>query len=75
MLRTSGTFPVQYQMYGIPDQLTIEYEMDILFDTGGLVSGASSASVSFSGSSKIITVTINAPLDGTAWDVYVGCPT
>ena len=74
MLRTSGTFPVEYQMYGIPDQLTIEYEMDILYDTGGLVSDYGSASVNFSGSSKIITVTINAPLDGTAWDVYVGCP-
>ncbi|KAL3761167.1 hypothetical protein ACHAWU_000262 [Discostella pseudostelligera] len=74
MLRTSGTFPFWYEMYGIPDQLTIEYEGQVIFDTGGLVSGYLSSSASFNGSSKIITVTINAPLDGTAWDVYVGCP-
>jgi hypothetical protein len=74
MLRTSGSFPFWYNMYGIPDQLTIEYEGQVIFDTGGLVSGYLSSSASFNGSSKIITVTINAPLDGTAWDVYVGCP-
>ena len=73
MLRKSGTFPVQYQMYGIPDQLSIKYEGLLMLDTG-LVSGDGSASVFFNGTSKIITVTINAPLPGTAWDVSVGCP-
>jgi hypothetical protein len=60
-------------MYGIPDQLSIKYEGLLMLDTG-LVSGDGSASVFFNGTSKIITVTINAPLPGTAWDVSVGCP-
>lgn len=74
MLRTSGTFQVDYQMYVIQDQLTIKYQGNTIFDTGGLVSGGGTASVSFSGTSSIITVIINAPEVGTAWDVYVGCP-
>ena len=74
MLRPSGTFPVSYEMYTVPDGLSIEYEGNIIFSTGGLVSGSSSANVNFDGTSTIVTVTIDAPLDGTAWDVFVGCP-
>ncbi len=74
MLRPSGTFPVSYQMYTIPDSLSIEYEGNTIFSTGGLVSGSNSANVFFSGTSTIIQVTIDAPLDGTVWDVFVGCP-
>jgi hypothetical protein len=75
LLRSSGVFPVSYNMYTIPDQLIITYEGQTIFDTGGLVSGSLSTTVSFSGTSTIIQVTINAPQDGTAWDVFVGCPT
>ena len=70
---TSGTFHVDYQMYGIKDQLIISYEGETIYDTG-LVSGEGSFSVSFSGSSTIVTVTMNAPEEGTEWDVTVGCP-
>ena len=74
LLRQSGTFPVTYEMYSIPDQLYIDYQGTRIFDTGGLVSGSGRANVVFSGTSTIITVTINAPNSGTAWDVFVGCP-
>ena len=74
MLRSSGTFTVDYQMYGIPDQLFIEYEGTRIFDTGGLVSGGAASRVTYSGSSTRIKVTINAPNVGTAWDIFVGCP-
>jgi hypothetical protein len=74
MLRPSGTFPVSYQMYGIPDSLSIEYEGNTIFNTDGLVSGSNSANVNFNGTSTIVQVTIDAPLSGTAWDVFVGCP-
>lgn len=70
----NGTFPVSYQMYTIPDQLYIEYEGQRIFDTGGLVSDSGAADVTYSGTSTIIQVTINAPNSGTAWDVFVGCP-
>lgn len=74
MLRKSGTFPVEYEMYTIPDELTITYEGATIFSTGGLVSGSKSQSVSFSGESTIIIVTINAPQSGTEWDIFIGCP-
>jgi hypothetical protein len=74
LLKTSGTFPVSYQMYTIPDELTIVYEGQQIFSTGGLVSGGTTANVNFAGASTKIQVTINAPNSGTAWDVFVGCP-
>ena len=74
LLRQSGTFPVSYQMYQIPDQLYIDYQGTRIFDTGGLVSGSARANVTFSGTSTIISVTIYAPNSGTVWDVFVGCP-
>jgi hypothetical protein len=74
LLEISGTFPVSYEMYTIPDELSIVYEGKTIYSTGGLVSGGSSVAVSYSGSTTIIEVTINAPLDNTAWDVFVGCP-
>jgi hypothetical protein len=70
----SGTFPISYEMYSIPDQLYIEYEGKRIFDTGGLVSGSRNVDVTYSGTSKTIKVTINAPNSGTAWDVSIGCP-
>jgi hypothetical protein len=47
LLRNQGQFPVRYQMVDIPDQLTIFYENNVIFDTGGLVSGGRSFNVSF----------------------------
>ena len=73
MLQTSGTFHVDYEMYDVKDQLIITYEGETIYDTG-LVSGNGSEDVSFSGSSTIVTVTMNAPEEGTEWDVTVGCP-
>jgi hypothetical protein len=74
LLRSSGSFPVTYQMYTVPDQLYITYEGSRIFDTGGLVSGSRSLNVTFNGTSTIIEATINAPISGTAWDVFIGCP-
>lgn len=74
LLEMSGTFPVSYEMYNIPDELSIVYEGNTIFSTGGLVSGGSSTSVTYSGTTTIVEVTVNAPLDDTAWDIFVGCP-
>jgi hypothetical protein len=74
LLASSGTFPMSYSMFDIPDQLYIEYEGTRIFDTDDLVSGGASVNVSFSGSSTLISVTIFAPRDGTIWNVFIGCP-
>jgi hypothetical protein len=75
LLRLSGKFEVTYDMFTVPDELTITYEGNDIFSTGGLVAGARTTTVSYAGNSTVIQVTINAPLDGTQWDVFVGCPT
>jgi hypothetical protein len=74
LLKASGTFPVSYEMYQIPDQLYITYEGTRIFDTGGLVSGSRKVNVTYSGSSTLILVTLFAPNSGTAWDISIGCP-
>ena len=75
MLWASGIFLVTWQMYENPDRLTIEYEGKVIFDTGGLVSWAGSEDVKFGpGSSTTIKVIINAPNEGTEWDLTVNCP-
>ncbi|KAL3761160.1 hypothetical protein ACHAWU_000255 [Discostella pseudostelligera] len=75
MGKTSGTFHLRYNMYEEPDWLTIDYEDEFIFNTGGTVSGEFSTDVDFGpGSSTIITVTILAADEGTAWDVEVACP-
>jgi hypothetical protein len=73
MLRTSGTFPVTYQMYGDPDQLVIDYEGTRIFDTGSPGPGSGTANVRFAGRSSLIKVIIARNTD-SAWDVDVGCP-
>ena len=71
---SSGTFTVSYEMYSIPDRLIVEYEGKIIFDTGTLVSGSRTVAVSYSGTSTLVQVEIDAPNDATAWDVTVNCP-
>ena len=73
VLKSSGTFPVFYQMYTNPDELTILYEGGVIFSTGGLVSGSRRVNVAFRGTAKIIEAIVNAPNAGTAWDVDIGC--
>ena len=72
--KTSGSFPVSYNMFSIPDGLDIFYEGQTIFSTNGLVSGSKSVTVTYSGSSTFVKVRISAPNPGTAWDLSVGCP-
>ena len=71
-----GDFAFSYDMFGIPDAMKIEdADGSVLFTTNGLVSGAAFGIATlreFSGST-IVTVTIDAPNDGTAWDVFIDC--
>lgn len=75
----TGPFEVTYNMFTIPDGLDVTYGADgqgqSLFSTRGLVSGRRTASGDMpDGNSDIVTVVVNAPEDGTAWDVFIGCP-
>lgn len=69
-----GTFTVDYDFFGVPDQMTIYYEGVQLFDTG-LVSGAGRLNLSYGpGTSTQIEIRMNAngnPSTNTAWNYSV----
>jgi hypothetical protein len=71
---TSGTFTFTYDAFTVPDRFQVLYEGQPLLDTG-FVSGASSRSIAFSGSSSTVTVTVTGSAPGTAWNYTVGCAT
>lgn len=69
----SGSFDLYYQMYSIPDGMTIVVGTQTVFTTNGLVSGSKSTTVQYSGGDTAF-VNMYAPNSGTAWDFNVGCP-
>lgn len=70
---TSGTVDFMWNHYTSPDRMVVSYQDNNLFDTG-LVSGDGTQSISFSGASTFINVTVSAPGQDTAWDFVLGCP-
>lgn len=70
--RDSGTFDLSYDMYSIPDAMTIVLGSQVLFSTGGLVSGGKSLSLQYSGGDTVF-VNVSAPDQGTAWTFTIGC--
>lgn len=77
----TGRFDLSYQMYSIQDSLVVRYgpdagSGDVLFTTGGLVSGGrrTTAMMPADGTSSIVTAVVFAPEDGTLWDISIGCP-
>ncbi len=72
--RSAGQFALSYQMYSIPDSMTIVVGGKTVFTTGGLVSGSLSTTANFSDSDTAF-VNMSAPNSGTAWDFTLGCGT
>ena len=67
-----GSFSFTYQAFGIPDRFIISGAAS--YDTG-VVSGGATVNINKTSASAWITVTVEAPLSGTAWDYSVGCTT
>jgi hypothetical protein len=65
-----GSFNFSYQAFSIPDRFIITGAAN--FDTG-VVSGGATVSIAKTSESPWITVTVQAPLTGTAWNYSVGC--
>lgn len=62
------------EAYSVPDEFIIKYEGNVVYTTGGQVSGGASITVNLpAGTSTQIEVTVNGP-SGTAWDYTVNCP-
>lgn len=69
-----GDFTFRYQAYFIPDQFQIFQDDNLIFDTGGKVSGGATVTVTAVGQTTLIRVVVTADLSGTAWNYTVGCP-
>jgi len=69
---TDGSFTLSYDMYSIPDAMTVIGGGQVLFTTGGLVSGSRSMTLTYTGDSTAI-VNMSAPRSGTAWTFTIGC--
>lgn len=70
--KSDGSVAISYDMFSIPDAMTVIGGGQVLFTTGGLVSGARSVTLTFSGDSSVI-VNLSAPKSGTAWKFTIGC--
>jgi hypothetical protein len=84
--RSSGTFQFDYATGDGKDQMIIEYEGSILFDTGCVGTGDDATggriwrtqNISYSGMSIRVTVRAIALCEGgpfSGWDFIVHCPT
>jgi hypothetical protein len=73
--RTSGSFTFTYQAFSVPDRFQVIYQGVTLLDTG-LVSGAATPTLTYSGTATFVTVVVtgSAAGTGTSWDATVGCP-
>lgn len=67
-----GSVTISWNMYTIPDQLTITGAVSF---TTGMVSGSGTATVTKSNAGEWILVTVNAPTAGTVWNYSIGCTT
>jgi hypothetical protein len=78
MGRTSGTFTFDYQTYSQRDRIQVIYEGRTIFDTGCVGESRTGVSISFSGATTVVTVTVTPNCQGgsgTAWNYTLHCPT
>ena len=59
--------------YSIPDQFTVSTFDGIVFGTPGLVSDSGTQNLNIP-RNGILVVSVNAPLDDTAWEYNLSCP-
>jgi hypothetical protein len=76
MVAYQGTFNIWYDMFGVPDQVTIFYEGKEIYPNSGFVSNYHTANVTYSGNSSTITVVVvgNPNITTTEWKMNIGCP-
>ena len=71
--QSSGTFNFTYEAYGVPDQFDVYYQGQLIFTTGGPVSGGGTVPITYSGTATTVEVVVTGP-SGTLWDYTVSCP-
>ena len=76
--QAGGEVVVSYDMYGIPDQMEVFYDNQLLASTGGQVSGANSLTFTYTPNANgpfYCIIKMTAPNSGTAWEFIAFCPT
>ena len=74
MPNDEGYFGFRYDAYVVPDSFTVSDDQgNVLFDTGGMVSGRRSVDIFKPCGVKSVTVRVEGP-PGTAWSYIIGCP-
>jgi len=76
LYKTSGTFSFRREALDIKDRFVVSYQGSVLYDSG-CVSGSTTVSLPYSGSSTFVNVTVHPNCEGTsgtAWNFTVGCP-
>lgn len=70
----AGDIQFIYEAYGVPDRFTVsDNDNNILFDTGGPVSGSKIVYIYKPKGVVLLTVRVEGP-QGTAWTYTIGCP-
>ena len=69
----SGTFNFTYEAFSVPDQFDVYYEGQLIFTTGGPVSGGDTVPITYSGTATTVEVVVTGP-PGTLWNYVVACP-
>ena len=76
--KRSGTFLLEYQTYSVEDRITVEYEGQLLFDSGCVGTDYwRSQRISYSGKTSKITLNVIPNCSGTYgtyWEFVVYCP-
>jgi len=76
MFQSSGKFDVSWETYSIKDRIFIEYEGQIILDTG-CVGEYNSKVIEINGTSTEILVRVSPNCEGTTgtlWEIQVDCP-
>ena len=75
--QTGGSFQFDYDTVIQPDQITIRYEGNIIFDVGPIGTGGTvTTTVNYGpGTSTQIEITVDGVEAGTVWSYTVHCPT
>lgn len=74
--RNAGTAHFQYQMFDVPDQMTVQYGGQTVADTG-CVSGTGNLPLALSGAGEQVTIVVNPACrksDQTQWNFTFSCP-
>jgi hypothetical protein len=75
--KDAGAFLLEWNTYGVADDIVVSYESKVIFDSG-CVASAGTPTIPFRGLSSQVTVSVTPDCrggtSGSQWEYRVGCP-